>query len=149
MSHPIPFRTRPLNLLALMVLCLKTRESKSSPDLLTTYVAPCLCLFVVLEKSCISCRIFFLSLKSVNPGRSRNYIQPPPPASNPSPGCRQALNNPSPLILPLFGKYAIAFPSCINVPTLMSLHLVRLFMYIYNHNFILQSFLILIFISNF
>ena len=35
-SHPIPFRTRPLNPLALMVLCLKTRESKSLPDLLNT-----------------------------------------------------------------------------------------------------------------
>ena len=32
-SHPIPFRTRPLNPLALMVLRLKARESKSSPDL--------------------------------------------------------------------------------------------------------------------
>ena len=34
-SHPIPFRTRPLNPLALMVLRLKARESKSLPDLLT------------------------------------------------------------------------------------------------------------------
>ena len=32
-SHPIPFRTRPLNPFALMVLRLKARESKSLPDL--------------------------------------------------------------------------------------------------------------------
>ena len=37
-SHPIPFRTRPLNPFALMVLRLKARESKSSPDLLTISV---------------------------------------------------------------------------------------------------------------
>ena len=36
-SHPIPFRTRPLNLFALMVLCLKARESKSLPDLQTIF----------------------------------------------------------------------------------------------------------------
>lgn len=36
-SHPIPFRTRPLNKNTLMVLRLKTRESKSLPDLLTTF----------------------------------------------------------------------------------------------------------------
>ena len=35
-SHPIPFRTRPLNPFALMVLRLKARESKSSPDLPNT-----------------------------------------------------------------------------------------------------------------
>ena len=35
-SHPIPFRTRPLNPLALMVLRLKARESKSLPDLPNT-----------------------------------------------------------------------------------------------------------------
>ena len=35
-SHPIPFRTRTLNPLALMVLRLKARESKSLPDLLNT-----------------------------------------------------------------------------------------------------------------
>ena len=37
-SHPIPSRTRPLNPFALMVLRLKARESKSSPDLLTISV---------------------------------------------------------------------------------------------------------------
>ena len=42
-SHPIPFRTRTLNLFALMVLCLKTRESKSLPDLLTS----CLLSFLI------------------------------------------------------------------------------------------------------
>ena len=44
-SHPIPFRTRPLNPLALMVLRLKARESKSSPDLPNTL--PPLFMFVV------------------------------------------------------------------------------------------------------
>ena len=34
-SHPIPFRTRPLNLSTPMVLCLKARESRQLPDLLT------------------------------------------------------------------------------------------------------------------
>ena len=32
-SHPTPFRTRPWKLAALMVLCLKARESKSLPGL--------------------------------------------------------------------------------------------------------------------
>ena len=32
-KHPIPFRTRPLSAVALMVLRLKTWESKSPPDL--------------------------------------------------------------------------------------------------------------------
>ena len=50
-SHPIPFRTRPLNPFALMVLRLKARESKSSPDLLTILIVaqkslPCLCLLM-------------------------------------------------------------------------------------------------------
>ena len=36
-SHPIPFRTRSLNPLAPMVLCLKTRESRSPPVLPFTY----------------------------------------------------------------------------------------------------------------
>lgn len=36
MSHPIPFRTRSLNPLAPMVLCLKARESRSPPVLLFT-----------------------------------------------------------------------------------------------------------------
>ena len=39
-SHPIPFRTRTLNPLAPMVLCLKTRESRSLPDLLTALYKP-------------------------------------------------------------------------------------------------------------
>ena len=34
-SHPIPFRTRSLNPVALMVLCLKTRESRSLPELIS------------------------------------------------------------------------------------------------------------------
>ena len=50
-SHPIPSRTRPLNPFALMVLRLKARESKSSPDLLTILIRcfdllPCLCLLI-------------------------------------------------------------------------------------------------------
>ena len=35
-SHPIPFRTRPLNPFAPMILCLKTRESRSPPVLLSS-----------------------------------------------------------------------------------------------------------------
>ena len=64
-SHPIPFRTRPLNPLALMVLRLKARESKSLPDLLTTFyfhidLLPCLCL--LMKKPALSKAGFFLRL---------------------------------------------------------------------------------------
>ena len=45
-SHPIPFRTRSLNPLALMVLRLKARESKSLPDL-PNIPLPCLCLLYI------------------------------------------------------------------------------------------------------
>ena len=39
-SHPIPFRTRSLNPLAPMVLCLKARESRSPPVLLSSTTSP-------------------------------------------------------------------------------------------------------------
>ena len=53
-SHPIPSRTRPLNPFALMVLRLKARESKSSPDLLT----------ILVFYSKISSLFMFVNLKS-------------------------------------------------------------------------------------
>lgn len=39
-QNPIPSRTRPLTAPAPMVLCLKTRESRSPPDLPSTYTFP-------------------------------------------------------------------------------------------------------------
>ena len=58
-SHPIPFRTRSLNPLALMVLRLKARESKSLPDL-PNIPLPCLCL--LLQKPlCLIQRGFLLT----------------------------------------------------------------------------------------
>ena len=50
-SHPIPFRTRTLNLLAPMVLCLKARESRSLPDLQTA-LFPFLFIVVYMKKPC-------------------------------------------------------------------------------------------------
>ena len=67
-SHPIPFRTRPLNPFALMVLRLKARESKSSPDLLTilecliAFCLPCLCLLILMRHAPPAWR-FFIALK--------------------------------------------------------------------------------------
>ena len=63
-SHPIPFRTRTLNLFALMVLCLKARESKSLPDLLTA-LHTSLLVYCCLYKNLLSSdkRFFFVSKK--------------------------------------------------------------------------------------
>ena len=59
-SHPIPSRTRTLNPLALMVLCLKTRESKSLPDLLTTYHFSYFLVYVCLLKKPADKQAFFV-----------------------------------------------------------------------------------------
>ena len=70
-SHPIPFRTRTLNPLALMVLRLKARESKSLPDLLTAY-SFCLCLLFFICPCSFARASFFLNL----------YISPAVPLSS-------------------------------------------------------------------
>ena len=56
-SHPIPFRTRTLNPLALMVLRLKARESKSLPDLPNTPTP--LFMFVMKTFITLVMKVFF------------------------------------------------------------------------------------------
>ena len=62
-SHPIPFRTRSLNPLAPMVLCLKTRESRSPPVLLFTVHLPLiyLILFVLSAVTIYTALLFYIS----------------------------------------------------------------------------------------
>ena len=61
-SHPIPFRTRPLNPFTPMVLCLKTRESRSSPVLLSSVSLNHYSIFLNPFMSPAPSRRFFLYL---------------------------------------------------------------------------------------
>ena len=64
-SHPIPFRTRPLNPLAPMILRLKTRESRSSPAPLSSTIYPLHLItisshFLLLSSSLLLGELFFI-----------------------------------------------------------------------------------------
>ena len=69
-SHPIPFRTRPLNPFALMVLRLKARESKSLPDL--PNISSSL-VYVCYEKPCYQLQGFFLLHLLVADGKRKLF----------------------------------------------------------------------------